>query len=165
MRCAVRSRSFLNLISILVARTHGRQKMSRARQRICLQAGLHLNLNELAQYGLVRRGERTDTRIIRWVHPDRGEVASGKVSADMVRPSGGWLDIQLEESAQRITLRCEPRHFGGVQWYIVCPALGLAVSVIWKPEGATEFRCRQAWGSQVAYLSQFGKLHRQGSSR
>jgi hypothetical protein len=29
------------------------------------------------------------------------------------------------------------------------------VSVLWKPNGASQFRSRQAWGRQVAYQSQF----------
>ncbi len=48
-----------------------------------------------------------------------------------------------------------PRHFGGRQWYFVCPRTCRSVSVLWKPPGATQFASRQFWGRQVAYASQF----------
>jgi hypothetical protein len=130
--------------------------MSRPRRRVCLQEGLHLDLNQLARAGFIRRGTRTNPRSIQWTHPHWGKIASGLVSADMSGPHEGWLDVQIEPFAQRIALIGRPRHFGGRQWYLVCPATGLPVSVVWKPEGADKFCCRQTWGSQVAYLSQFG---------
>jgi hypothetical protein len=49
-----------------------------------------------------------------------------------------------------------PRHFGGRQWYFVCPVTGDRASVLWKPLGADRFCSRRAWPQQVAYLSQFG---------
>ena len=131
-------------------------EMPRPRRRVCLQEGLHLDLNQLARDGFVRRGGKTDPRNIQWIHPSQGEIASGFVCADMSGPSEGWLHIQIEEFVQRIALISEPRHFGGRQWYFVCPAIGLPVSVVWKPEGVDKFCCRQTWGSQVAYLTQFG---------
>jgi hypothetical protein len=59
---------------------------------------------------------------------------------------------------QLIALEGQPRRFGGRQWYFVCPLTKRPVSVVWKPDGADQFCSRQAWGSQVAYLSQFGSL-------
>jgi hypothetical protein len=56
---------------------------------------------------------------------------------------------------QRITLLKRPRHFGGGQWYFVCPATNRCVSVLWKPPGAMTFSSRHTWGRQVAYHSQF----------
>ena len=69
----------------------------------------------------------------------------------------GGCFVEIEQVAQRIVLVNQPRHFGGRQWYFVCPVMGLSASVVWKPEGAKQFCCRQSWGpSGVAYLSQFG---------
>jgi hypothetical protein len=131
--------------------------MPRPRRRVCLQEGLHLELNQLARDGFIRRGMRTDPRSIQWVHPHLGKIASGVVSADMSGIHEGWLLVEIEQLAQRIVLVNQPRHFGGRQWYFVCPVMGLSASVVWKPEGAKQFRCRQSWGaSQVAYLTQFG---------
>ena len=133
--------------------------MSRPRRRVCLQEGLHLDLNQLARQGLIRRGMRTDPRGIRWTHPHSGEIASGFVGADMRGPLEGWLHVRIgEDFSQLVTLIGQPRRFGGRQWYFVCPLAKRPVSVVWKPEGAKEFCSRQAWGSQVAYLSQFGSL-------
>jgi hypothetical protein len=56
---------------------------------------------------------------------------------------------------QSIDLVAAPRHFGGAQWYFVCPVLGVRASVLWMPPGASCFASRQAWGGKVAYGSQF----------
>jgi hypothetical protein len=68
----------------------------------------------------------------------------------------GWLRIQLDERLdQTITLVPKPRHFGGYQWYFVCPAMNRYSSVLWMPPGAERFCSRQEWESKVAYASQF----------
>jgi hypothetical protein len=56
---------------------------------------------------------------------------------------------------QQITLVSRPRHFGGQQWFFLCPVTGKLATVLWKPPGASKFCSRQAWGRQVAYRSQF----------
>ena len=66
----------------------------------------------------------------------------------------GSLTIQLDSIAQQIALRAQPRRYGGVQWYFICPATGRTASVLWRPPGATRFCSRQTWGRQVAYTSQ-----------
>jgi len=55
---------------------------------------------------------------------------------------------------QGIVLNAQPRHFGGRQWYFVCPYMNRRASVLWMPPGARNFACRQEWG-RVAYASQF----------
>ena len=132
--------------------------MPRPRRRVCLQEGLHLDLSQLARDGLIQRGARTGQRVIQWTHPHWGEIASGFIGADMSGPREGWLYIRIGNFTQLVTLEEQPRRFGGRQWYFVCPITKRSVSVVWKPEGAEQFCSRQAWGSQVAYLSQFGGL-------
>jgi hypothetical protein len=57
---------------------------------------------------------------------------------------------------QWIGLIACPRHYGGKQWYFICPVTNRRASVLWKPPGATRFRSRQGWGKGVvAYRSQF----------
>jgi hypothetical protein len=68
----------------------------------------------------------------------------------------GWLIIRTGDFAQQIALAGQPRRLGGKQWYFVCPVTNRQVSVVWKPYGADKFCSRQAWGKEVAYLSQFG---------
>lgn len=138
--------------------------MSRSRQRVCLQDGLKLDLNGLARKGLVRRGAATGPVGIAWTSSYWGEIAEGRISADMSFERAGWLSIQLEdEPAQRISLIAEPRPFGGRQWYFICPATNRRASVLWRPSGATRFCSRQTWGRRVAYRSQFntpdGRAH------
>jgi hypothetical protein len=129
--------------------------MPRSRQRACLQDGLKLDLNSLARKGFVRRGLRTSGKGIVWVHSYWGEIASGTISADMSEQSEGWLRIELGSLDQWIKLVAKPRHYGGRQWYFVCPATNQSVSVLWKPAGSWRFCSRQTWGRQVAYRSQY----------
>ena len=81
----------------------------------------------------------------------------------MANPYDAWLRIQIGGLSQLITLTTRPRHFGGHQWYFRCPRMGRRASVLWMPPGAESFACRQRWGRQVAYQSQFldavGRAH------
>jgi hypothetical protein len=129
--------------------------MPRPRQRVCLQDGLKLDLNSLARKGFVHQGLRTSGKGIAWINSYWGEVASGTISADMSGQSEGWLRIDLGALDQRIKLVAKPRNFGGRQWYFVCPATNRLASVLWRPAGSSRFCCRQTWGRQVAYRSQY----------
>jgi hypothetical protein len=70
-------------------------------------------------------------------------------------PIEGFLRIKMGELDQRIILLRQQRHFGGGQWYFICPVMNRRASVLWKPPGATRFSSRQTWGRRVAYQSQF----------
>jgi hypothetical protein len=120
-----------------------------------LQDGLKLDLNRLARKGFIRRGARSGPMGIRWYSSywDR-ELASGLITADMSGPQEGWLRLEGDFN-ERFTLVTRPRHFGGRQWYFMCPAMNRPVSVLWRPPGARQFWSRRAWGRQVAYASQF----------
>jgi hypothetical protein len=129
--------------------------MPRSRERVCLQDGLKLDVNRLARNGFIRRGARSGPMGIRWysTYWDR-ELASGLITADMSGPQEGWLRLEGDFN-ERFTLVTRPRHFGGRQWYFMCPAMNRPVSVLWRPPGARQFWSRRAWGRQVAYASQF----------
>jgi hypothetical protein len=129
--------------------------MPRPRQRVCLQDGLKLDLNRLARKGFIKPGANIGRRGIAWTHGYWGEIASGIISGDMSGEDGGWLQIHLGNLDQRIILVARPRHFGGKQWYFLCPVRHSPASVLWKPSGATRFCSRQTWSRQVAYQSQF----------
>ncbi len=128
--------------------------MPRPRQRACLQSGLRLNLNRLIRGGIVEPGAYSE-REVSWTNSYAGKIASGFITADMSRPDEGWFRIQIGQLDQRIDLVSQPRHFGGRQWYFICPSMNRRVSVLWKPPGTHEVACRQRWGRQVAYASQF----------
>jgi hypothetical protein len=129
--------------------------MPRSRQRVCLESGLKLDLNKLCRQRLVRPGEKCGV-VIRWTNTRTGEeIANGVVTSNMEGKHEGWLRIQLGRLDQTIILVPKPRHFGGYQWYFVCPAMNRYSSVLWMPPGATRFCSRQAWGGRVAYASQF----------
>lgn len=130
--------------------------MTRPRSRCRLESGLRLDLNRLARLGIVKPGART-VGSISWSRGSNGEeLASGTITADMSCPNGmhGTFRIQIGSLNQHIHLSPFPRHFGGLQWYFLCPHTGRRVSVLWMPPGAQEFSCRRRWGRQVAYKSQ-----------
>jgi hypothetical protein len=129
--------------------------MPRTRSRVCLQDGMRLDLNRLARKGFIKFGENIGMRGIVWKNSYWGEIVRGIISADMTDPHDSWLGIQIGESTQRITLVSRSRHFGGRQWFFVCPATDRTATVLWKPPGASRFCSRQTWGRQVAYASQF----------
>lgn len=132
--------------------------MPRSRERVCLQDGLKLDLNRLARRGFIKFGSNIGSRGITWTHSYWGEIASGIITADMSGQSEGWLRIQLGSLDQWISLVPRPRHFGGRQWYFICPVKNRRASALWKPNGATRFCSRQTWGRQVAYQSQFNDV-------
>lgn len=129
--------------------------MGRSRLRVCLQDGLKLDLNRLAENGFIKLGANVGARGIAWNHSYWGEVARGTISADMTGQHEGWLRIHLGNLDQWIVLVSRARHFGGRQWYFACPVTNRLASVLWKPNGATRFCSRQTWRRQVAYQSQF----------
>jgi hypothetical protein len=133
------------------------EQMSRSRQRVCLQDGLKLDLNRLARRGFVRRVAKSGPIGIRWTSTYWDEeIASAVITADMSGTHEGWFRIQLGNLDQWIGLIARPRHFGGRQWYFMCPAMNRPVSVLWKPPGTSQFSSRQKWGRRVvAYRSQF----------
>jgi hypothetical protein len=129
--------------------------MPRQRQRVCLQEGLKLSINLLVGRGLIVPGSSTRPYAIRWVNSDGKEITSGWISADMRGDSDGSLHIQIGEFGQTITLVTLARHYGGRQWFFLCPVMNRRASVLWLPRGAQQFASRHAWPGQVAYRSQF----------
>jgi hypothetical protein len=83
------------------------------------------------------------------------EIASGWITADLCGTDEGWLRINLGSLDQRLVLGARKRHFGGRQWFFICPYTNRRAMVLWRPPGARTFASRQRWGRQVAYVSQF----------
>jgi len=130
--------------------------MPRSLQRVRLESGLKLNLNALAQRGFIRPGTCVGPVGIAWTNSYTGEqFASGLITVEMSGRYDGWFRIQIGHLDQRVGLIAEPRHFGGKQWYFVCPYTHRPASVLWKPPGAESFASRQKWGRRVAYATQF----------
>jgi hypothetical protein len=131
------------------------ETMAKPRQRVRLEDGLKLDLNRLIRRGFARRpGFMVGT--VRWTYPYADhETANGLVTVSIQDFRRGWLRMQLGELDQKIWLHSQPRHFGGRQWYFVCPRTNTLTSVLWKPSGASQFRSRRACGRRAAYASQF----------
>jgi hypothetical protein len=129
--------------------------MPRERLRVCLQDGLKLDLNCLIRRGLVQLGGCTGPLPIQWLNSDTGEVrALGLITANLRGHEEGWFHFKSNSLDQWVSLVARPRHFGGKQWYFICPATSRLASVLWKPPGARQFCSRHAWERRkVAYRS------------
>ena len=134
--------------------------MARWRVRVRLEDGLKLDLNRLVRQTIIRPGAFVTSSRIEWSCRFSGEkIASGWLTSNMTDVDSPWLHLELGALNQRIALETRPRHFGGWQWYFVCPRTGRRASVLWKPPGSPIFASRHAWGRQVAYGSQFETPH------
>jgi hypothetical protein len=120
-----------------------------------LESGLKLDINRLARRKFIQPGMVTGPVGIEWKNSYFNEITSGIITADLSGTVTGWFRIQIGQLDQWISLVAIPRHFGGRQWYFVCPYMNRRVSVLWMPPGARSFGSRQRWGRQVAYVSQF----------
>jgi hypothetical protein len=128
--------------------------MPRPTRRARLEYGVKLNINRLIQSGAIQPGAHVQSGTI-WRNTYCGELTA-KFEAKISSTEEGWFRIRIAEIGldQRIKLVSCPRHFGGRQWYFICPFMDRRVSVLWMPPGARYFACRQRWGRGVAYLSQ-----------
>lgn len=122
--------------------------MPRDRQRLTLESGPKLDLARLIPSGRGKLGSH-----IRCVLTS----GSGETITAVLKLSdyGGLLELSFQGRQQSFCLVSEPRHFGGLQWYVVCPGTGRRVRVLYRPLGATYFASRCAWGRRAAYASQF----------
>jgi hypothetical protein len=137
--------------------------MPRPSQRVRLESGLKLNLNSLARQGIIKPGAITGPVGIAWTDDTGHEIASGYITADLSDEHGGWLRIRLGRLDQCIYLVARPRHFGGRQWFFMCPHLHSRATVLWMPPGAHSCVSRTMGQESRIRLAIQGP-HRQGSS-
>jgi hypothetical protein len=136
--------------------------MPRFMQRMPLELGLRLNINELLRDGFIEPSQTTQLKDFYWLDDD-GEVrANGQIAADMTKGATaisaacyGTMRIVADWINQTICLVGHPRHFGDQQWYFICPITNTRVAVLWSPPGQRFFAGRKGWGNAVAYRSQF----------
>ena len=99
------------------------------------------------------------SQIYHWLDDEGDERATAKIAASIISSAAdaryGTMRIAGDWINQTIQLVGCPRHFGGLQWYFVCPVENRCVSVLWSPPGRRFFAGRKSLGKQVAYLSQY----------
>ena len=83
-------------------------------QRVRLEGGIRLNLNNLIRNGYVMPGDQR-TRLIRWTWSHSDQSATGVITSDMVDNESGWLQIQMGSLTQKVWLTPVQRHYGGRQ--------------------------------------------------
>ncbi|MBQ0822214.1 hypothetical protein KBI52_18650 [Microvirga sp. HBU67558] len=122
--------------------------MPRDRQRLTLESGPKLDLAKLIPSG----AGKPDSHIQCVLTYGSGETITATLK---MSDYSGLLDLSFQGRQQSFSLVPEPRHFGGLQWYAICPRTGRRVRVLYRPLGATLFASRHAWGRRAAYASQF----------
>ena len=132
--------------------------MARPRKRIELEDGFKLDLNKL-RVQAISQGEPTQQVICCDPRYSGDARRIGLLVWRFSSATRGSMRLLLHSLDQSIDLVALPRHFGGVQWYFLCPMTGRRASVLWMPPGASCFASRQAWGREVAYASQFDNAH------
>ncbi|MBD2749627.1 hypothetical protein IC232_23395 [Microvirga sp. BT688] len=122
--------------------------MPRDRQRLTLESGPKLDLARLIPSGAGKPGRHIQCVLT---------YGSGETITAILKLSdyGGLLELTFQGHKQSFSLVSEPRHFGGLQWYVACPKTGQRVRVLYRPLGATFFASRHTWGRRAAYASQF----------
>jgi hypothetical protein len=123
--------------------------MPRNRARLTLESGPVLDLVKIMPNGTLPAGAQ-----IRAVMTcSTGELIRSEICLE---EDSGALHLSFEGRRQSFSLTSAARHFGGRQWYIVCPTTSRRVRVLYRPLGATSFASRHAWGRRrAAYASQF----------
>lgn len=129
--------------------------MARPRQRVHLEDGLRLDLNKLVRERFWPRGNETLTVGTQWTSNHRGVIASALITIQKQQDRGSLRIVLIGKLEQQLELTAQPRHFGGQQWYFMCPVMRKKCSVVWLPSGANCFCSRQAWDKQIAYSTQF----------
>jgi len=103
---------------------------------------------------IIRRGSgRPGARIRAFYRFSTGQVLASELSLE---EHGGTMELSFDGRRQSFKLTSQSRHFGGRQWYILCPSTLRKVRVLYRPLGAPWFASRHAWGRRrAAYASQF----------
>ena len=124
--------------------------MPRRRKRARLDNGISFDINVL-----VRAGLKTGTCKIL--------MNTQEIIADLIMDDRNWwgrLRLQHPDFVQTIGLTALTRHFGGRQWYWLCPMTGDRCSVLYRPHGRNMFASQKYWRERrMAYRSQFLAPH------
>ncbi|MBM1171226.1 hypothetical protein [Microvirga arabica] len=103
--------------------------MPRDRQRFTLESGPKLDLARLIPSGAGKPGSHIQCVLT---------YGSGETITAILKLSyyGGLLGLSFQGQQQAFSLVSEPRHFGGWQWYAICPRTGRRVQVLYRCQWA-----------------------------
>jgi hypothetical protein len=114
--------------------------MGRPRTRVPLESGSRLDLADLIPRGKGKPGTQLIGRCV-WTDGTEDPFAVE------LWANTGTLRLSIEGRLQIITLVPKSRHFGGVQWYALCPRTSRVVRVLYCPLGASFFRLTARLGA------------------
>jgi hypothetical protein len=120
-----------------------------------LEDGLKLDLNRLVRRGLMLGGPVLVGALAFGARGAAGAAYNGFFVLILPTENHGSLTLGLGALTQKVALVAKPRHFGGQQWYALCPINGSRVSVLWMPPGKSSFASSEGWGPGFGYRSQF----------
>jgi hypothetical protein len=134
--------------------------MPRPLKRASFDDGIRLDINEMLRAG-VKSGRQYNLRLT--------DGQEARVELDMGPGSTGCFRFQGAGIDQTIALTAVRRHFGGRQWYWVCPRTNVRASVLWLPRWGRSFGSPKHWKASgavylVKRLSPVQRAHR-GISR
>src|SRR5215216_136612 len=113
--------------------------MPRARERLTLESGPVLDLAKIIPKGAAKPGVQIRNE---WIF-STGEVIGLEVR---LWEEHGSLDLSFEGRRQSFTPASQSRHFGGSQWYVVCPNTCKLVRMLFRA-------CRHLGDSGAAQTS------------
>lgn len=119
--------------------------------RAILESTFTIRLAELHKHGHIRLGEQHFERHLRSSDGKAGRISLSLMTTDTGARIGGVVQHGRFEGIVDIRLISQSRHFGGRQFYFVCPTCGRRCTVLyvspkarlycWKCSGARYFLC------------------------
>src|SRR5215207_5601889 len=98
------------------------------RQRLTLESGPKLDLAKLIPSGAGKPGSHIQCVLT---------YGSGETIRATLKLSeyGGALELTHQGRQQSFAMVSDIRHFGGLQWYVICSKTGRQVRVLYRPLG------------------------------
>jgi hypothetical protein len=124
--------------------------------RMVLETGLRLEINQLFRDGVLQPGKMTEPSDHYWFDDDGTQIAKARINSNMTMADAGIIRIVAGWIDQTIIIVGYPRHFGGQQWYFICPITSSRVAVLWSPPRERFFAGRKAWGNSAYRCQCYG---------
>ena len=120
--------------------------MPKPRKRASLDTGACLDINRILR-GDLKSGTYSQPVDDGPDHvPPREAVITLHLNSGLL----SWIRLQYPDLDHTIGLTKVARHFGGHQWYFLCPMTGDRASALWMPRRQNVFASQKYWKSQFS---------------